>query len=64
MSISHTFFFNFCADELLFLKEYDASHEGLIQSWSERFPGEDGEAVDAILAELHHRDAPYFHAHK
>jgi dipeptidyl-peptidase-3 len=39
------------------LKMYDATHEGLIQSWIDRFQSSD---VDVILQELWQKDQKYF----
>jgi dipeptidyl-peptidase-3 len=45
------------ADGNVQLKEYEASHEGLIQSWLERFSGD---RVDEILQELWAKDRLYY----
>jgi hypothetical protein len=39
------------------LKTYDATHEGLIQSWIDRFQSSD---IDVILQELWQKDQKYF----
>lgn len=39
------------------LKMYDATHEGLIQSWIDRFQSSD---IDVILEELWEKDQKYF----
>lgn len=39
------------------LKSYEATHEGLIQSWLDRFPSAD---VDAILEGLYEKDREHF----
>ena len=39
------------------LKTYEATAAGLVQSFAERFPSPD---VDAIVQELWEKDRPYF----
>jgi len=39
-------------------KSYDASPEGVVQSWIERFP--DGKAVYAALEDCYNKDKPFF----
>jgi hypothetical protein len=43
------------------LVEYNATHDGMTQSWVERFPAEFYLAsVDPALQELYERDLPFF----
>ena len=46
-------------DEKLELVQYDPSAEGMVKSWTERFPRASG--VDAIIAKLADKDRPLWH---
>ena len=47
-------------DEKLEFTPYEANHEGMIKSWTERFTDEETAKIDQILAALHKADQPYF----
>ena len=47
-------------DEKMKLVDYDASPNGMVQSWIERFNDEESKKVDSILLELYNKDQPYF----
>ena len=42
------------------LREYEASHEGMIQSWAERIPAEEFVAVEKHLVDITEADRRYF----
>ena len=42
------------------MTEYEATHEGMIKSWADRFPKEEFVKLDKILNDLHEKDAPFF----
>ena len=42
------------------LREYEPSHEGLIQSWVERLPAEEFAPVEKHLVDMVERDRAYF----
>merc|ERR1712173_394700 len=50
----------FIKDEKLSLTEYPSSHEGVFQSWKERWDAEEAKEIDTILADLAKRDAKHF----
>ena len=47
-------------DEKLRLVEYAPSHEGMMESWRDRFSLEEHSELDKILKELFERDHPHF----
>jgi len=47
-------------DEKLEIRTYDASHEGMLDSWRERFTAEEHDKIDNILGELFAQDKPLF----
>ena len=47
-------------DEKLSLLSYDASHEGMMDSWRERFTPEEHQKVDKILEDLYLKDRDIF----
>ena len=47
-------------DEKLDIKTYEASHEGMMNSWRERFTSEEHKQIDQILEELFVKDKPHF----
>merc|ERR1711963_1152355 len=47
-------------DEKLSLLSYDASHEGMRDSWRERFTPEEHQKVDKILEDLYLKDRDIF----
>jgi len=57
-SFSSIYFFPF-SDGKVLLREYDSSPTGMVQSWLERFAGEN-EQIDDILRDLSLKDQPYF----
>ena len=42
------------------LREYEASHEGLMRSWAERFPAEEFAPVEKHLVGITEKDRAYF----
>ena len=48
------------SDEKLEIHTYDASHEGMMNSWRERFTAEEHKDLDKILEELYLKDKPAF----
>ena len=48
------------SDGKVALREYEASHEGLIQSWVERLPAEDFAPVEKHLVDIVEKDRKYF----
>ena len=48
------------SDGKVALREYEASHEGFIQSWAERFPAEEFAPIEKHLAHIAERDQTYF----
>ena len=48
------------SDGKLALREYEASHEGLIQSWVERLPAQDFAPVEKHLVDIVEKDQKYF----
>ena len=49
------------SDGRVALREYEASHEGLIRSWVERLPAEEFvPAVERQLVDIAERDRAYF----
>lgn len=42
------------------LLEYEETHDGLIQSWTDRFSAETYKQIDEILANLYEKDLPHF----
>ena len=48
------------SDGKVALREYEASHEGLIQSWVERLPAEDFAPVEKYLVDIVEKDRKYF----
>ena len=48
------------SDGKVALREYEASHEGFIQSWAERFPAEEFAPIEKHLAHIAERDQAYF----
>ena len=51
---------DFISDEKLTLVDYESNHEGLLQSWRERWSPEEAKEIDSILAELTKRDEKHF----
>jgi dipeptidyl-peptidase-3 len=47
-------------DETLTFRDYSATHEGMLQSWAERFDAEDFKSLDTMLKDLSEKDAKYF----
>ena len=47
-------------NEALTLHDYDATHEGMIQSWAERFPAEEFAQIDADLKKIADKDQAFF----
>ena len=47
-------------DEQLKLVEYPPSHEGMMESWRDRFSKEEHAELDEILQQLYKRDGEYF----
>ena len=48
------------SDETLKFTEYEATHEGMIKSWAERFPKEEFAKLDQIIMDLHEKDSAFF----
>ena len=48
------------SNEALTLRDYDASPEGMIQSWAERFPADEFVQIDAHLKEIVEKDKAFF----
>ena len=47
-------------DEQLKLVEYPSSHEGMMESWRDRFTEEEHAELDQILKQLYERDQEHF----
>ena len=47
-------------NEALTLRDYDATHEGMVQSWADRFPADEFAQIDAHLKEIADKDRPFF----
>ena len=47
-------------NEALTLRDYDATHEGMVQSWADRFPADEFAQIDADLKEIADKDRPFF----
>ena len=47
-------------NEALTLRDYEATHEGMVRSWAERFPSEEFVQIDAHLKEIADKDAAFF----
>merc|ERR1712029_1039471 len=50
----------FIQDEKLSLKDYPSTHEGVFQSWRERWDDEETKEIDTILKDLAQKDAKHF----
>ena len=48
------------SDGKVALREYEASHEGLMRSWAERFPAEEFAPVEKHLVDITGQDRAYF----
>ena len=48
------------SDGKVSLREYEASHEGLMRSWAERFPAEEFAPVEKHLVDITGQDRAYF----
>ena len=48
------------SDEKLSLVDYSSSHEGLLQSWRERWSAEEAKEIDSYLADMTKRDEKHF----
>ena len=46
--------------DLADLRDYDATHEGMVQSWADRFPADEFAQIDAHLKEIADKDRPFF----
>ena len=42
------------------LQSYESSHEGMMQSWAERFSPPEHHEIDTILDGLYKKDQPHF----
>ena len=58
--VPHFSSFSFAIDEKLSLRTYDASHEGMMDSWRERFTLEEHQRLDHILENLYLKDRDLF----
>ena len=47
-------------NEALTLRDYDATHEGMVLSWADRFPADEFAQIDAHLKEIADKDRPFF----
>ena len=47
-------------DEAMTLRNYEATHEGMIQSWAERFPADEFALIDGHLKDMAEKDRAYF----
>merc|ERR1719264_656916 len=47
-------------NEALTLHDYDATHEGMVLSWADRFPADEFAQIDADLKEIADKDAAFF----
>ena len=47
-------------DEAMSLRDYEATHEGMIQSWAERFPADEIALIDGHLKDLADKDRAHF----
>ena len=48
------------SDEKLTLVDYPSSHDGVFQSWRERWSAEEAKDIDSILATLTKKDDKHF----
>ena len=48
------------SDGKVALREYEASHAGLMRSWAERFPAEEFAPVEKHLVDIAEKDRAYF----
>ena len=48
------------SDGKVSLREYEASHAGLMRSWAERFPAEEFAPVEKHLVDITEKDRAYF----
>jgi hypothetical protein len=42
------------------LAEYEATHAGMVQSWSDRFSAQECVLVDQVLRDLYQKDLAHF----
>ncbi len=53
---------NLISDEKLTLVDYPSSHDGLLQSWRERWTPEEAKEIDIVLGDLSKKDEKHFTA--